>query len=68
MAELERLGMPYISAKSLLRADARATGRGIQDYFLQEGGVRRHYTPLANGIVFEAFRRGIAGHFDGDAR
>ena len=68
LAELERLGMPYISAKALLQADARTTGRGIGDYFLQEGGVRRHYTPLANGIVFEAFRRGIAGHFDGGVR
>lgn len=56
--------MPYVSSKPLLKAHAQESGQPVSDYFFTQGIARRHYTPLANRVVFEAIRRGIAGDYD----
>lgn len=62
--ELERLEMPYVSSRPLLQEHARQSERPVSDYFFTRGIARRHYTPLANRVVFEAIRRGIARDYD----
>ena len=64
IAELEQLDMPYVSSRPLLQAHAREYGQPVSDYFFTQGIARRHYTPLANRVVFEAIRRGIARDYD----
>lgn len=66
VAELQRLGIPYVSSKPRLLEDRRTTGRGDDAYFFAEGRGREHYTPLGNEIVFGALSAGLAGEFDGE--
>ena len=56
--------MPHVSSKPRLRTHARESGQPVGDYFFTQGTARRHYTPLANRVVFEAVRRGIARDYD----
>lgn len=64
IGELERLEMPYVSSRPLLQAHAQQSGQPVSDYFFTQGIQRRHYTPLANRVVFEAIRAGIARDYD----
>ena len=64
IGELERLQMPYVSSRPLLQAHAQESGQPVSDYFFTKGIRRRHYTPLANRVVFEAIRAGIAREYD----
>ena len=63
-AELERLGLAYVSSKERLRADAERTGRGAADYYITRGKGRNHYTALGNQVVFEAIRSGLLRQYD----
>ena len=63
IGELERLRAPYTLSRLFLAEDARATGRGVKDYFLTSGPGRNHLTPAGNVVVFQAIAEGIEGRF-----
>jgi len=65
IGELERLGMPFVSSRTVIDEDKLATGRKAEDYFYLRGGEKGHYHALGNQIVFEAIRRGLKHRFEG---
>lgn len=64
---LDELGLPRVSSKRALRADAARTGRDESAYFLDEDPGANHYTPTANAVVFEALQRGLRGEYDDES-
>ena len=58
--ELDRLGTPWISSRRAILEDAALTGRGRGDYFLLEGRMPNHYTPLGNAVVFAPLRDALS--------
>ena len=59
------LGIPYVSSKRALREDHERTGDSWQDYYLQEGTIRGHFSSVGNRAVFPAILDGLRGEFDG---
>jgi hypothetical protein len=66
-ATFERLGIPFVSSRPRLTADADATGRSIDDYYFTDAPGLNHLDDEGNRVVFEAFRQGLLGAFDGYA-
>ncbi len=58
------LGIPYVSSKRALREDHERTGDSWQDYYLQEGTIRGHFSGVGNRAVFPAVLDGLRGEFD----
>ena len=65
LAELTRLGIPWVSTRTAFREDMAATGRTLVDYFAIEGRSRPHYGPEGMLVAFRAIRRALVGEFEG---
>ena len=61
--ELARLKLPFVETGPLLVEDSRATGRPLDEYFLQEGKMRGHHNTLGNEVIFRALLKGLKGEF-----
>jgi len=55
--------VPWVSSRAAIERDARATGRGMADYWQVGGTSPNHYTPLGNEVVFRALRAGLEGEW-----
>lgn len=64
LAELERLGLPYVSTRLPLARALRAGERPADLYYLT-GHLRNHLTARGNQVTFAAFLDGIEGRFHG---
>lgn len=65
-AELDRLGIPWVSSRLALDADARATGDDPSVFFVPQGERgQNHLNPRGNEVVFRAIQRGLQGDYDG---
>jgi len=56
---LTELGAPWVSTRGPLLSHARASGREIDAYYLNNG----HMTPLGNEVALRAIVDGLAGRF-----
>jgi hypothetical protein len=64
-AELERLDIPFVSARDRIRAHRRTSGLPTRSYYMQEGPQKNHLNDLGNEVVFAAIADGLEGRFDG---
>jgi hypothetical protein len=64
VTELTKLGIPFVSSKVRLLADARANARASADYYLATGPGVLHFNALGNAVVFDCFLAGLERRFD----
>jgi len=55
---------PFVASKRFLRQHMARTGTSTEDYFIASQPGYNHSTDLANRVVLEAFREGLAGAFE----
>jgi hypothetical protein len=61
---LERLDVPYLLSRVLLRRAALERGVSETSFYIKRGPGLNHLTTEGNSIVFEAFTRGLDRQFD----
>jgi hypothetical protein len=55
--------VPYVRVRDYLLSAERASGNGLEPFFIQSGVGIHHPTPLGNEIHFEAILDGLRGRF-----
>ena len=62
----QREGIPFVSSKRYLWEGAQREGHPLGEYYTSAMAKRgkNHYTPAAQGVVFEAIRAGLEGRFE----